>query len=62
MFLTNITNSFDDINTSQPWLDGKHVVFGEVTKGMDIVKKIEGYGTSSGKPKSQITITDSGEL
>lgn len=30
-------------------LDGKHVVFGNVTEGIDIVKKIEGYGSQSGK-------------
>jgi peptidylprolyl isomerase len=44
-----------------PWLDGRHVVFGEVTKGMDVVKKIEAFGTQSGKPRSPVTITDSGE-
>ncbi|GAV52636.1 hypothetical protein ZYGR_0AG06270 [Zygosaccharomyces rouxii] len=45
-----------------PWLDGHHVVFGEVTKGMDIVKQLEALGTMSGRPKAQIVIEDSGEL
>ncbi|KAE8268636.1 hypothetical protein A4X09_0g3701 [Tilletia walkeri] len=44
------------------WLDGKHVVFGEVVEGMDIVQAIEKEGTSSGKPKSQITIAKSGTV
>jgi len=45
-----------------PWLDGKHVVFGKVVDGMDVVTKVESYGSSIGKPKSKILITDSGEL
>ncbi|KAK9381525.1 cyclophilin-like domain-containing protein [Kockiozyma suomiensis] len=45
-----------------PWLDGKHVVFGEVTEGFDIVKKIEGLGTRSGATKTQIKIEKSGTL
>jgi peptidyl-prolyl isomerase F (cyclophilin D) len=44
------------------WLNGKHVVFGKVTEGMDVVKKIESYGTSSGQPKKKIVIADSGQL
>lgn len=42
------------------WLDGKHVVFGEVTKGMDVVKLIEAQGTQNGQPKSPVSITNSG--
>ena len=43
-------------------LDGKHVVFGKVVEGMDVVKKIEGEGTQSGKPKSEVAIADCGQL
>jgi len=45
-----------------PWLDGKHVVFGEVTEGSDLVKTIEGLGSGSGKTKGTITIEASGQL
>ncbi|MCO5563057.1 hypothetical protein L7F22_016693 [Adiantum nelumboides] len=44
------------------WLDGKHVVFGKVISGMDIVYKVEAEGTQSGTPKRKVTIADSGEL
>uniref|UniRef100_A0A915K443 Peptidyl-prolyl cis-trans isomerase n=1 Tax=Romanomermis culicivorax TaxID=13658 RepID=A0A915K443_ROMCU len=44
------------------WLDAKHVVFGHVTEGMDVVKKMEEQGTQSGKPKTDVKIADCGQL
>ena len=44
------------------WLDDKHVVFGKVTEGMDIVRKIEALGSREGEPSKQVTISDCGEL
>jgi len=44
------------------WLDGAHVVFGEVTDGMDVVQQIEAVGTNSGQPMRQVEITDCGEI
>ncbi|KAG9321167.1 hypothetical protein KVV02_008461 [Mortierella alpina] len=42
------------------WLDGAHVVFGEVVEGMELVKKIEALGSSSGTPKKKVVISNSG--
>ncbi|MFF9399344.1 peptidylprolyl isomerase [Streptomyces sp. NPDC014744] len=70
--LLSMANSGPDSNGSQffittivtSWLDGKHVVFGEVDneESMDLVKKIEALGTQSGRPQAKITIADSGAL
>ncbi|EOA14016.1 hypothetical protein CARUB_v10027149mg [Capsella rubella] len=52
-FITTVTTS---------WLDGRHVVFGKVVTGMDVVYKVEAEGNQSGTPKSKVVIVDSGEL
>merc|ERR1712121_348680 len=44
------------------WLDGKHVVFGSVVDGMDVVKKIEAFGSQSGKTSAKVMIKASGQL
>ena len=44
-----------------PWLDGKHVVFGKVTpETFGVVKKVEGFGSRSGKTSAEILIADCG--
>ncbi|MEV8566197.1 peptidylprolyl isomerase [Streptomyces sp. NPDC051322] len=70
--LLSMANAGPNTNGSQffittvvtPWLDGKHVVFGEVadSAGMDLVKRIEGYGSSNGRTKAKIIISDSGVI
>ncbi|GGN11459.1 peptidylprolyl isomerase [Streptomyces fuscichromogenes] len=69
-YLLSMANAGKNTNGSQffvttvvtSWLDGKHVVFGEVVEGQDIVDKIEGYGSQSGNPKAKVQITASGTV
>mmetsp|Transcript_16142 Transcript_16142/g.22987 ORF Transcript_16142/g.22987 Transcript_16142/m.22987 type:complete len:153 (-) Transcript_16142:310-768(-) len=44
------------------WLDGRHVVFGKILEGEDVVKSIEAVGTNSGQPKKKVEISNSGEI
>ncbi len=44
------------------WLDGKHVVFGKVVSGMDVVSAIEQVGSEDGRTRVPVKIADSGQL
>merc|ERR1719440_1308673 len=45
-----------------PWLDGKHVVFGKVVEGMDVVEAIEKVGSQGGETSKKVVIAACGEL
>jgi peptidylprolyl isomerase len=45
-----------------PWLDGKHVVFGKVVDGMDVLKKMEAEGSRSGKTTSPVVLESCRQL
>ena len=68
--LLSMANAGPNTNGSQffvttvvtEWLDGKHVVFGEVAEGMDVVKAIEAVGSQSGRTRAPVVITDCGQL
>jgi peptidylprolyl isomerase len=44
------------------WLDGKHVVFGKVVEGMNVVKAVEAVGSQSGRTMQKVAIADCGQL
>uniref|UniRef100_G1Q9U7 Peptidyl-prolyl cis-trans isomerase n=1 Tax=Myotis lucifugus TaxID=59463 RepID=G1Q9U7_MYOLU len=57
------TNGFFFICAAKTeWLDGKHVVFGRVKEGMDIVTARERFGSRNGRTSKKITIADGGQL
>jgi len=66
----SMANSGPNTNGSQffictvktSWLDGRHVVFGNVIEGMDVVKKVEAVGSGQGATSMRVEIVDSGEL
>lgn len=68
--LLSMANSGRNTNGSQfflttvatPWLDCRHVVFGRVVDGMDVVKAIENVGSSQGATSKKVVIADCGEL
>merc|ERR1719384_338307 len=68
--LLSMANAGRDTNGSQffittvvtSWLDGKHVVFGEVVRGMEVVKAVESLGSRSGTTSKDVRIANSGEL
>eukprot|EP00523_Entomoneis_sp_CCMP467_P006528 CAMPEP_0168727962 /NCGR_PEP_ID=MMETSP0724-20121128/5441_1 /TAXON_ID=265536 /ORGANISM="Amphiprora sp., Strain CCMP467" /LENGTH=203 /DNA_ID=CAMNT_0008774797 /DNA_START=81 /DNA_END=692 /DNA_ORIENTATION=- len=68
--ILSMANAGPDTNGSQffictvdtPWLDGRHVVFGKVTSGLDVVDKIEAVGSQSGATAAPVIVKDCGEL
>ncbi len=68
--LLSMANAGKNTNGSQffittavtDWLDGVHVVFGEVVEGYDVVQKVEKLGSRSGTPSKEVKVTDCGQL
>ena len=67
-YLLSMANAGPNTNGSQffitfektSWLDGKHMVFGEVLEGVDLVKQMEKVGSQSGKTSKKVVISEAG--
>lgn len=68
--ILSMANSGPNTNGSQffictveaPWLDNRHVVFGQVVSGMDVLAEMDSYGSSLGQPDKKIVIANCGQL
>jgi peptidyl-prolyl isomerase F (cyclophilin D) len=68
--ILSMANSGPNTNGSQffictsktDWLDGAHVVFGQVVEGLDVVEKVETYGSRNGQTSKKIMIDNCGEV
>jgi len=68
--LLSMANAGPDTNGSQffitvaatPWLDGKHVVFGKVVEGMDVIKAMEAEGSRGGETRQPVKLESCEEL
>merc|ERR1719382_166061 len=69
-FLLSMANRGRDTNGSQffitaaptPHLDGRHVVFGRVAAGAEVVRQVEALGSASGHPRRTVEIVDCGQV
>ncbi|OWF45485.1 peptidyl-prolyl cis-trans isomerase-like [Mizuhopecten yessoensis] len=68
--ILSMANSGANTNSSQffictaetSWLDGKHVVFGQLVKGFRTLERMESMGTDSGQPKNRVLISNCGQI
>lgn len=69
-YLLSMANAGPHTNGSQffittvpcPWLDGKHVVFGKAVSGQEVIRAMEAQGSSQGRTRSEVSITNCGQL
>jgi len=68
--ILSMANSGKNTNGSQfficteetAWLDGKHVVFGKVVEGLDVIRAVEKVGSSGGRTSKTVTVADCGQI